>query len=69
MSNLNVDQFLADLARTIRKCGNSLFKDSYFGHIATGDLRIIRDNKTFYLRSKESRTKENRFLPSKGKDH
>ena len=43
--NLNVEEFLKDNNTLPCNCKNSQYIDKHHGHIMTGDVRIIHDNK------------------------
>lgn len=45
VQELDVDAFLSDSSILPCSCANSSFKDEHHGHIITGDLRIVENNK------------------------
>ena len=45
IQQLDVDAFLADPSILPCPCADSPFKDSHHGHIITGDLKIVQNNK------------------------
>ena len=45
LKEVNVDEILTNFDNLPCDCENSPFKDNYHGHIVTGDLRIIKNNK------------------------
>ena len=45
VNNLDVESFLVDSSTLPCKCSKSPFKDKDHGHIITGDLRMIQNNK------------------------
>ena len=61
IQNLDVDAFLADPTILPCSCANSPFVDGHHGHIITGDLKIVQNNKLRKLLCKgpKFREKEN----------
>ena len=62
VSSITIDQFLIDPSIIVCNCVDSPFKDSYHGHIGTGDLRIIKDNKLRNICTKGTKYQEPRKI-------
>ena len=62
VSTLNVESFLKDNSVLPCHCANSSFSDKHHGHIISGDLRLIRNNKLRKLFSKGPKYRESKAL-------
>ena len=62
VSNLDVEAFISDPSSLPCDCGDSEFKDGHHGHIISGDLRIVRDNKLRKLFTKGPKYREKKFI-------
>jgi len=58
ISELDVDAFLVDNSILPCSCLNSHYQDDHHGHVITGDLRIVKDNKLRKLLSKGPKYRE-----------
>lgn len=58
IQNVDVEAFLADPTILPCSCANSPFVDEHHGHIITGDLRIVRNNKLRKLLCKGPKFRE-----------
>ena len=61
-TSLDVQTFINDPATLPCNCENSPFKDDYHGHIISGDLRIIHNNKLRKLMTKGPKFRESKEL-------
>ena len=69
ISELDVDAFVADNSILPCSCGDSPYRDDHHGHVITGDLRIVQDNKLRKLLSKGPKYREPATLDfGKGKE-
>ena len=59
---MNIDQFLTNPSSIVCNCGSSPLKDSFYGHIITGGLRIVKDNKLRKLFTKVQKYQESRKI-------
>ena len=62
LSDLDIDSFLVDNSVLPCSCENSCYKDHHHGHVITGDLRIVKDNKLRKLLSKGPKYRETTTL-------
>ena len=62
VGSLNVESFIQDNSILPCQCSNSSFSDKNHGHIISGDLRLIKNNKLRKLFSKGPKYRENKFL-------
>ena len=62
VSSLNITEPINDLASFPCKCENSPYKDKHHGHVMTGDLGIIKNNKLRTLFAKGPKYREPKTL-------
>ena len=62
VGSLNVESFIQNNSILPCQCSNSSFSDKNHGHIISGDLRLIKNNKMRKLFSKCPKYRENKFL-------
>ena len=62
VSSLDVDQFLQDSGTLPCNCADSPFVDKHHGHIITGDLRLIKNNKLRKLFAKGPKYRERKLV-------
>ena len=62
MKSLDVDEFLRDNTYLPCTCAHSQFKDGHHGHVISGDLRIVNNNKLRKLLSRGPKFREPRRI-------
>ena len=62
VSSLDVDLFLRDSSSLPCHCSDSPFKDDHHGHIISGDLRIIENNRLRKLFTKGPKYREGKLI-------
>ena len=62
VANLDVDRFLEDSTHLPCRSSSSPFKDSFHGHIISGDLRLVENNKLRKLFTKGPKYRERKFV-------
>ena len=62
VSSLDVDSFLQDPTSIPCSCENSAFVDSHHGHVISGDLRIIKNNRLRKLFAKGPKYRERKLV-------
>ena len=59
---MTIDQFLTNPSSIVCNCRSSPLKNSFYGHIITGGLRIVKDNKLRKLFTKGQKYQESRKI-------
>ena len=62
VTSINVKDFIRDPSILPCQCANSPFSDKHHGHIISGDLRLIKNNKLRKLFTKGPKYRENKFV-------
>ena len=62
VSSLDVDDFIKDPSKLPCNCGTSSFSNSHHGHIISGDLRLITNNKLRKLFTKGPKYRERKMI-------
>ena len=62
LSDLNIDTVLSDISSLPCDCQGSQYIDKDHGHILTGDLRIIQNNKLRKILCKGPKYRENKHI-------
>ena len=62
VTSLDVKSYLEDPSFLPCHCANSPFRDKYHGHIISGDLRLVEDNKLRKLFTKGPKYREKKFI-------
>ena len=62
VTSLNVEQFINDPSILPCNCKDSSFADSHHGHIISGDLRLVEDNKLRKLFTKGPKYRERKLV-------
>ena len=62
MSSLNVENFIQDNSVLPCPCANSSFTDKHHGHIISGDLRLVKNNKLRKLFAKGPKYRESKLI-------
>ena len=62
VQDVDVDAFLANPSILPCSCDSSSFKDNHHGHIITGDLRIVENNKLRKLLVKGPKFRESEVI-------
>ena len=62
VTSLDVQSYLKDSSFLPCNCADSPFRDKHHGHIISGDLRLVKDNKLRKLFTKGPKYRERKFI-------